>query len=453
MPADCARRMITTLLCICMALSLLIHIGRCSPIMAPDDPHPGVGDDGLPLFNDPLMEQDSGLDFQSLIRSQFLKTFNLSDIPHPEGGKVDPPEYMLELYNKFANDRTSMPSANIVRSFKNEDMSLHRMDADRIRKHSLLFNLSIPHHEKITMAELRLYTLVERDRRMYEGVDRKVTIYEVMDNGSEVDMVAEERGEEKGGGHPQLTELASRQVYSTDSGWEAFDLTNAVHRWRKSDYTTHRLEVHIESVDMLEEEFRRGNLDIDINPDAKHDPLLIVFSDDQSKDKRGEKKATDDMVEQDKLLEFGDITFDLNDLDNGQNEGPNDSSLLHMGSNLIYDSSSRIRRNAKGNFCKKIPLYVDFKDIGWDSWIIAPPGYEAYECKGICSYPFAGHIPHTNHATVQTLLHISNPLRVARACCVPTKLNPMSILYLDNGGIVTYKYKYDDMIVAECGCR
>lgn len=79
-------------------------------------------EEDMPLFDDVFSEQD-GVDFNTLLQSmkdEFLKTLNLSDIPTQDSAKVDPPEYMLELYNKFATDRTSMPSANIIRSFKNE---------------------------------------------------------------------------------------------------------------------------------------------------------------------------------------------------------------------------------------------------------------------------------------------------------------------------------------------
>lgn len=50
-------------------------------------------------------------------------------------------------------------------------------------------------------------------------------------------------------------------------------------------------------------------------------------------------------------------------------------------------------------------------------------------------------------------MHAAHPKRASRACCVPTKLDPISILYLDENGVITYKYHYDGMVVAECGCR
>uniref|UniRef100_A0A8C0BEQ6 Bone morphogenetic protein 10 n=1 Tax=Buteo japonicus TaxID=224669 RepID=A0A8C0BEQ6_9AVES len=420
-------------------LCLLIHLATCSPILSLE--HSSLEED-VPLFDEILSEQD-GVDFNTLLqnmKNEFLKTLNLSDIPLHETAKVDPPEYMLELYNRFATDRTSMPSANIIRSFKNEayqglgNPEDHFQCGDRIRKYPLLFNVSIPHHEEITMAELRLYTLVERDQMLYDGLDRKVTIFEVLEN------------DRMGAGEERKTvALASRQIYGTSSEWESFEVTEAIKRWRRAGLTTHRLEVHIESREG-EEQNGEGKLDIDINSEAKHVPLLIVFSDDQSNDKKEEKQELNEMIDHEQLL-------DLENLEVGNFHGqPGEEALLQMRSNIIYDSTARIRRNAKGNYCKKTPLYIDFKEIGWDSWIIAPAGYEAYECHGVCAYPLTEHVTPTKHAIVQTLVHLKNPQKASKACCVPTKLDPISILYLD-AGVVTYKFKYEGMVVSECGCR
>lgn len=74
-----------------------------------------------------LEQQDDNVSTQSLLKSlkeQFLRTFNLSGQgPAPLStlsAREEPPEYMMELYNRFANDHTATPTANIIRSFKNE---------------------------------------------------------------------------------------------------------------------------------------------------------------------------------------------------------------------------------------------------------------------------------------------------------------------------------------------
>ncbi|XP_053276503.1 bone morphogenetic protein 10 [Pleuronectes platessa] len=459
--------------------------GESSPISGAHQRHrpaPGLGDGHGGVVDLSLLEQDSNVDMQSLLESlkeQFMQTFNLSGLgpPLPPGStREEPPEYMMELYNRFANDHTAMPSANIIRSFKNEDSSPRVVGVGGVRRHPLLFNVSVPHHERITAAELRLYTLVQTDRHLYAGVDRKVTIYELElhdldDNTTDENTV---RGDalRAGGEQIERVELASRQVYGTDNGWEAFDLTVALQRWRKSDQgTTHRLEVHIASVandnvqgsidDSKGSNPPEGDMKIDTNPEEKHKPLLIVFSDDQSSDHRDDKRELNEMIDHEtsNMVLPNDLERGLwgeveRDRYGGEEEAePEEEDLLQMRSNLIYDSASRIRRNAKGNHCKKQSLYVEFKDIGWDSWILAPTGYDAFECAGICSFPLTKHVTPTKHAIVQTLININSPQKAARACCVPTKLDPISLLYLDDTGVVTYKYKFEGMVVAECGCR
>lgn len=61
-------------------------------------------------------------DVQALL-GQFLYMLNLTEQEskaRPQAGRTDPPEYMLELYNHYAMDRSTRPAANIARSFKNE---------------------------------------------------------------------------------------------------------------------------------------------------------------------------------------------------------------------------------------------------------------------------------------------------------------------------------------------
>ncbi|KAM6179803.1 bone morphogenetic protein 10 [Erethizon dorsatum] len=419
-------------LCLYTVFCLVARSASGSPIMGLER---SPLEEDMPLFDDVFSEQD-GVDFNTLLQSmkdEFLKTLNLSDIPMQDSAKVDPPEYMLELYNKFATDRTSMPSANIIRSFKNEDLFSQPATFNGFRKYPLLFNVSIPHHEEVIMAELRLYTLVQRDRMIYDGVDRKITIFEVLE--SEGDNTGERN----------MLVLVSGEIYGTNSEWETFDITDAIRRWQKSSSSTHQLEVHIESRHDQVEDIERGQLEIDTSGQNKHDPLLVVFSDDQSSDKE-QKEELNEMIAHEQLLDLDSLGVD------GFSSGPGEEALLQMRSNIIYDSTARIRRNAKGNYCKRTPLYIDFKEIGWDSWIIAPPGYEAYECRGVCNYPLAEHLTPTKHAIIQALVHLKNSQKASKACCVPTKLEPISILYLDKG-VVTYKFKYEGMAVSECGCR
>ncbi|KAM3874272.1 bone morphogenetic protein 10-like [Diretmus argenteus] len=436
-----------------------------SPIRSSENHHrASVGRD-----DNALLEQ-TDLDTQELL-NQFLSTLNFTELgplSRPFAAHKEPPEYMLELYNRFANDRTAVPSANIVRSFKNEDPSPYRVTARGVRIHPLLFNISIPHHEHITIAELRLYTMVQKTQRPYAGPDRKVTIYKIHEGVLRTEEVGTEGRRWEQEETKDLEELVTKYIHAKDNSWMSFDLTHVVTLWRKSGCATHRLEVHIVNLNSEEEVARlevteEGEQLVDVDFDrslgGKHNAVMIVFSNDQSRDHKQDKQELNQMIEHENDLPdnpeqsqhafWGHVNQD-NAHDN-QKESDKES-LMQRQSNLIYDTPPRIRRNVKSEPCKRTPLFVDFKEIGWDAWIIQPLGYEAFECNGVCNPPMTSEVSPTKHAIVQTLLSIKSPQRASRACCVPTKLEPISLLYHDNG-VVTFNHKYEGMVVAECGCR
>ncbi|XP_042292969.1 growth/differentiation factor 6-A [Thunnus maccoyii] len=102
--------------------------------------------------------------------------------------------------------------------------------------------------------------------------------------------------------------------------------------------------------------------------------------------------------------------------------------------------------------CSRKSLHVNFRDLGWDDWIIAPLDYEAHHCDGVCDFPLRSHLEPTNHAVIQTLMNSMDPDISPSSCCVPSKLSPISILYIDAGNNVVYR-QYEDMVVESCGCR
>lgn len=121
---------------------------------------------------------------------------------------------------------------------------------------------------------------------------------------------------------------------------------------------------------------------------------------------------------------------------------------------------SRQRRSAAhalppvspSSICKARRLYVDFKEVGWQDWIIAPQGYVANYCHGECPFPLSDSLNSTNHAILQTLVHSLDPGSTPQPCCVPVRFSPISMLYYDNNDNVVLRH-YQDMVVDECGCR
>ncbi|XP_049912461.1 inhibin subunit beta Aa [Epinephelus moara] len=126
------------------------------------------------------------------------------------------------------------------------------------------------------------------------------------------------------------------------------------------------------------------------------------------------------------------------------------------------DTSDSRRRRKRGlecdgkvRVCCKRQFYVNFKDIGWNDWIIAPPGYHANYCEGECPSHVASITGSTLsfHSTVISHYRMRgySPFQNLRSCCVPTRLRAMSMLYYNEEQKIIKK-DIQNMIVEECGC-
>lgn len=58
--------------------------------------------------------------FLENMKVDFLRSLNLSGIPSQDKTRVEPPQYMIDLYNRYTTDKSSTPASNIVRSFSVE---------------------------------------------------------------------------------------------------------------------------------------------------------------------------------------------------------------------------------------------------------------------------------------------------------------------------------------------
>ncbi|XP_069995178.1 bone morphogenetic protein 10 isoform X2 [Penaeus vannamei] len=403
---------------------------------------------------------------------------NLSEfrLPGEEGdGAPHIPRYMLELYNDQATRRSHpLPGADLVRSFVATAMDNHSEAKEHqssvpTRVHYLGFNVTLHHRERVTRSTLRLYALITRDQYAYIGVERRVRVV-MKQSGDSSD--AE--------GDAETVTVCQRDVYEMQNVWETFDVTSAVRYWLANPDEPQVLQILIESVFSTVGD--GGDLDVATMPHTDIEPLLLVYS--SVRHRRQSKEELDQMIshEYDNSVtkrqrralppdahsrtkrqsgvesrlrrERRNTAAEEQEEESNQIwEGEQDYTGLpsHAHNSLAEGRRKGKRRRAK-NACKRKPLKVDFEDIGWHKWIIAPPAYEAYQCSGKCFYPLPSHLSPTKHAVVQNLVHSLHPDRASRACCVPTLLGSISLLYLENN-IPTFKYDYDDMVVLECGCR
>lgn len=109
-----------------------------------------------------------------------------------------------------------------------------------------------------------------------------------------------------------------------------------------------------------------------------------------------------------------------------------------------------VRNRYHHKFCGKNSMYVHFAELGWNDWIIAPEGFEAWHCSGKCPFPLPPSLNSSNHAIVQMLAHLMN-FQVPEPCCAPIRLLPISVLYYDDYSNVVLK-EYRNMVVHSCGC-
>ncbi|XP_008057332.1 growth/differentiation factor 2 [Carlito syrichta] len=380
--------------------------------------------------------------FLENMKVDFLHSLNLSGVPFQDKTRVEPPQYMIDLYNKYTTNKSSTPASNIVRSFSVEDaVSITTTEDFPFQKHILLFNISIPRHEQITRAELRLYVTCQNHVDSFHELKGNMVIYDVLDGADDWE-----------GATGTKTFLVSQDI--RNEGWETLEVSSAVKRWVRADSTKskNKLEVTVES-------HRKGcnKLDISVPPGSNNLPFFVVFSNDRSNGTKETRLELREMIghEQEKVLKkpYKNSFAKVGDSDKEEAEGGDsdeeEDSHMAMGSSL----ARRKRSIGASSQCQRTSLRVNFKDIGWDNWIIAPKEYDAYQCKGSCFFPLSDDMTPTKHATVQTLAHLRFPTKVGKPCCVPTKLNPISILYKDDSGVPTLKFHYEGMSVAECGCR
>ena len=321
------------------------------------------------------------------------------------------PEHMIKLYEAQSGlefETTNFPSpgkhtdsANTLRSLRAQKDSAF-VHKDKLRTF-LKFELGPwPSQEVLKAAELRLHV-----RPQVEGpVARKQRHFSL----SVLEVVSATRGRT-----PSLRLLDTRQLDSLDEateGWFSLDVLPAVERWQQQQQPDNPRQRT--GLGGLVVELRGDETGLPVSWHLNH-PTLLLYTDDI----KVEAAAA----------------------------GRSRRSTRPRRKHRRKHGGRHRDRN-----CRRHKLFVDFQDVGWNDWIVAPPGYHAYFCHGECPFPMADHLNSTNHAIVQTLVNSVNPSAVPRACCVPTDLSPISMLYLDEQEKVVLK-NYKDMVVEGCGCR
>uniref|UniRef100_H3DRA0 Bone morphogenetic protein 6 n=1 Tax=Tetraodon nigroviridis TaxID=99883 RepID=H3DRA0_TETNG len=215
--------------------------------------------------------------------------------------------------------------------------------------------------------------------------------------------------------------LDSRRVWAADEGWLEFDITATSNLWVMSPMHNLGLQVSLETSSGLSISSKEAGL-VDRNGALEKQPFMVAFFKISDVHIRTTRSTGGKRRQQSR-------NRSTPQQDGSRGSGPTE-----------YNSSDQ------KTACRRHELYVSFRELGWQDWIIAPEGYAANYCDGECSFPLNAHMNATNHAIVQTLVHLMNPENVPKPCCAPTKLHAISVLYFDDNSNVILK-KYKNMVV------
>ncbi|KAI6176266.1 Bone morphogenetic protein 3B [Aphelenchoides bicaudatus] len=152
----------------------------------------------------------------------------------------------------------------------------------------------------------------------------------------------------------------------------------------------------------------------------------------------------------DPMMGFGQVEEDKSE----QNRINKNAKLQKAHNDLtVYLLGSEQEKQVDKKQCAKRDFVVNFRDIGWDEWVIAPKKFEAHYCAGSCEFPLAEDTNPSNHAQLQSIAHSMGLLpSSASVCCVPDRLDSQTLLYYDEDGNVVLK-NYPKMIAQSCACQ
>lgn len=210
--------------------------------------------------------------------------------------------------------------------------------------------------------------------------------------------------------------------------WMTFNVTTAVKYWAKYPSKNFGLWVSIRGHNAPPSDFH-------VATGGRKDPFLVEFGFDRAKLRKAKEVQVEAKLTKKKRKSSKEVD------DNPAVDKKTADKSVHTRS-----------RRSTANLCKRHRLFVKFQDLTWDNWIIAPKGFSMYYCRGVCPEVIQKYFDPTNHAIIQNLLHHRYSKSVPAACCVPTKLHSITMLYFEKDGSIVLK-EYGEMVASSCGCR
>lgn len=210
----------------------------------------------------------------------------------------------------------------------------------------------------------------------------------------------------------------SQQINNDNTGWQNIDITSLVQKWYKNESQDKNL------------------LRLYVECSGCENRRLIIHPFSSSIQQHQHHKMKEEKVE---IIDK--------------------SNRPYLAVHIEPATLKRMKRRAldcsvasKSQCCKQ-RFYVSFKALGWDDWIIAPPGYYANYCSGKCGNglnrspdTFPTYYSHVVHEVRKY-----NKLNGNQLCCAPLKFSSMSLIYFGPDSKIIRR-DLPKMVVDECGC-
>lgn len=367
------------------------------------------------------------------IELEILHLLGLPDRPrtHPSGLPGDlqrsAPRFLMDVYKSLVerengreersaddmevelsgDERNAIEESDVIMTFENKYKHVNVLRHERGKR--FWFNVSdIPASQSIVGAELRIFKNSHENRKKSDAV-YTVTAYQLINTED---------------GERELEYITAVNTTGDFDGWLELNLTSCLANWVVFPESNKGLYLSVHPLNRPAHEVRPEDVGLLVGrEDDEVQPFMVAFL-----------KATNHVnVRRSRSI---------------RKTRRSDYPILNS-----HDSnykSSMLRE--QGRSCRVHTLHINFKDLKWQDWIIAPEAYGAYFCDGECNFPLNAQMNATNHAIVQTLVHLISLNRYPKPCCAPTKLNPISVLYYNEDSNVILK-KYKKMVVKSCGCH
>ncbi|XP_034752716.1 nodal-related 1 [Etheostoma cragini] len=358
------------------------------------------------------------------------------------------PFYMMQLYRTMlTDDRERTPAVSVSNNTTEDNPGLH--DSDSVislvakscqqigKRWSVTFDMSsMSASDNVQLAELRI-----RLPAFTESSRASVDIYHSKDRCSGMHCPENKLFLGRLRAHP------SSMV--SPSSWKVFNMTEMLRGWLQQEHSSQRMEKDEVEVKEEEEQEQEGVQ----HPTADRFMMVVFLRQNPNSQRMPTLIRT---AEHSKY-----VSLDRERVMTSSGSRPRsrrakrDHHTQQQGHRVAgagaAPPSKPTEEEEKGPLCRKVDMWVDFAKLGWSEWIVYPKQYNAYRCEGHCPTPIDESFTPTNHAYMQSLLKLHHSDKVPCLSCVPTRLAPLSMLYFENGQMITRHH--ENMMVEECGCH